>query len=143
MALVLAALSAGLVSCSGNGAVDGPVLTSPRPPLFGGSGMDAGVGGTVVFDESAGCLFLGFASARIPVVWPHGASWQADPPAVELKGQLIEPGMTVRGAGGYLKYALVEDSAGKTVADAAQACVGPTGEIAFFNIGSDVNVSPD
>ena len=105
--------------------------------------MDAEVSGTVVFDENAACLFLELENIRYPVVWPAGASWRADPPAVELKGQLIEPGMYVDGAGGYLQYEHVVESAGTVVADAAQACAGPTGEVAFFNIGSDVSAVTD
>lgn len=105
--------------------------------------MDAQVSGTVVFDEIAGCLYLAHANIRNPVVWPAGASWRADPPAVELQGQLIEPGMSVEGGGGYLKYERLKESAGTAVADAAQACAGPTGEVAFFNIGGNVKVITD
>ena len=138
-----------LVSCSGNGEiagigqVDGPVLTSPRPSLINGGGLDALVIGTVVFDENTGCLFLELENHRYPVVWPAGASWRANAPAVELQGQLIEPGMSVEGGGGYLKYEHIKVSAGTAVADAAQACADPTGQIAFFNMGSDVKVVTD
>ncbi len=51
--------------------------------------------------------------------------------------------MSVLGGGGYHQHDLIKELAGFRVADAAQACVGPTGEIAFFNIGSDVNVVTD
>ena len=102
--------------------------------------MAAIVKGTVVFDKNTGCLFLELENIRYPVVWPAGASWQADPPAVKLQGQLIKPGMSVQGGGGYFKYEGVKALAGTVVADAAQACAGPTGEVAFFNIGSDVRV---
>ena len=139
----MATLVTSLASCSGSGRVDGPVLTSPPPPLIGGGGLDAEVRGAVKFDENTGCLFLELEDIRYPVVWPAGASWRADSPAVELQGQLIEPGMSVNGGGGYLKYEQVEESAGTVVADAAQACAGPTGEIAFFNIGGDVSVVSD
>lgn len=105
--------------------------------------MGAQVGGTVVFDENTGCLFLERENIRYPVVWPAGASWRADPPAVELQGQLIEPGMTVEGGGGYLKYEHVKGSAGTVVADAAQACAGPSGEVALFNIRGKVSVVTD
>src|SRR3989304_5086104 len=112
-----------LMSCTGTGRVDGPVLTSPHQPL---------VGGVVVFDENTGCLLLG---GRYPVVWPAGASWQADPPAVKLQGQLIEPDMTVEGGGGFLKYEHVKGTAGAVVADAARRWAGPTGDGAFFDPG--------
>ena len=76
-----------LMSCAGSGRVDRPVLTSPRPPLIGGGGLEAEVKGAVVFDENTGCLFLeGPENTRYPVVWPAGASWHADRPAVQLQG---------------------------------------------------------
>lgn len=139
--LLVVALATMLTSCSGSGRVDGPVLSSPRPPLFGGGGLDAEIKGRVVFDEGSGCLLLEFeGGGRLPVVWPAGAAWRADPPAVELRGQRIEPGMVVDGGGGYLHYEEVREIAGTAVADAAQACAGPTGEVAVFNRGSAVRV---
>ncbi len=85
--------------------------------------MDAIVSGTVVFDGSAGCLYLEHHSKdQHPVVWPAGASWQADPPAVKIHGQLIEPGMSVEGGGGYVPYEFIKAVAGIAVADAAQVC---------------------
>ena len=134
--ILVAGLSTVLTSCSSNGGNDGPVLTSPRPPLFGGSGLDADVGGRLTYEEDTGCLLLG----GIPVVWPAGASWQSNPPAVKIQGQLIKPGMSVLGSGGYHQHVLIEETSGTAVADAAQACVGPTGEIAQFNLGSDVKL---
>lgn len=77
------------------------------------------------------------------VVWPAGASWCVDPPAVELQGQLFEPGMIVEGAGGAFQHEQVEEVAGTAVADAAQACAGPAGEVAFFNLGSEVSDHTD
>ena len=111
--------------------------------------MDGIVRGSVVFDESAGCLYLGSSSEnRKAVVWPAGASWQADPPAVKIHGQLIEPGMSVEGGGGYVLYESIKAFAGTAVADAAQACAdptgltGPTADVALFNVGSEVDVVP-
>ena len=82
-----------LIAPSRGNKVDGPVLTSPEPDGFFGV-MDAKVRGTVVFDEKTGCLYLGSSNSKDlhPVVWPAGASWQADPPAVKLQGPPIEPG---------------------------------------------------
>ncbi len=134
--ILIAVLAIILTSCSGNGDIDGPVLTSPRSPLTGGGGFDAQIGGVLSYDENTGCLLL----SNNPVIWPHGASWQADPPAVKLQGQTIEPDMSVLGSGGYHKYELIKESVGVIVADAAQACVGPTGEIAKFNHGTDVEL---
>ena len=118
----------------------GPVLTSP-PPGVGSGGMDSPVRGTLVFDESTGCLYLDGS----PVVWPAGATWQADPPAVKIHGQLIEPGMKVKGGGGSIGYDFVKAVAGEAVADAAYECIDwslPHPDISFFNQGSRVDVVP-
>lgn len=56
-------------------------------------------------------------------------------------GQVVERGMTVYGGGGYLDRGGIERMAGTEVADAADACAGPTGEIAIFNIGSEVTMT--
>ena len=139
----MAILLSSLVSCGGRGEVDGPVLTSPRPPLFGGFGMAGDISGTVVLDQSKECLFLrleGFGG-RVPVIWPAGASWRADPPAVVLAGQFIEPRTFVMGGGGLLHADRVSELVGPAVAEAAQKCVEGTGEIAFFNMGSRVGVA--
>ncbi|MGB8361217.1 MAG: hypothetical protein WCE80_07455, partial [Acidimicrobiia bacterium] len=110
--------------------------------LFGPSaGMAAEVTGVLVLDESTDCLLMELEGVRYPVVWPAGTRWQEDPPAVVLKGgEKAEIGMTVYGGGGYLYQDHVEELAGPTVAAAAGRCVGPTGEIALFNIESEVDV---
>ena len=127
-----------LIAPSRGNKVDGPVLTSPEPDGFVGL-MDARVRGTVVFDDKTGCLYLGSSNSKDlhPVVWPAGVSWQADPPAVKLRGLLIEPGTSVEGGGGYVSYGSVRNIAGDAVADAAQECLGhvDTDSIAFFNVG--------
>ena len=136
---VLVAMTLVISGCSSEGSVDGPVLTSPRPPLFGGGGMDAIVAGSLAFDGD--CLHLIEREVEYPVVWPRGASWETDPPSVMLDGQSIEPGMSVTGGGGYLDRDHVEQMAGSQVADAAERCTGSTGEIAFFNVGSGIVVT--
>ena len=74
------------------------------------------------------------------IVWPAGTSWQPDPPAVLLPdGQIVEPGMSVLGDGGYLSS--VTHMTGQVVNDAAAACAGPTGEIAIFNLGAEVTIT--
>jgi hypothetical protein len=103
--------------------------------------MDADVWGTLVLDGETGCLLLQQEGIGYPVVWPAGASWEPVPPSVKLQGQVIEPGMSVSGGGGYIQRDHVERSAGAEVADAASACAGPTGEIALFNIGSEVTAT--
>jgi hypothetical protein len=101
--------------------------------------MAALLAGTLTFDGE--CLGLIDGDIEYPVVWPSGASWESDPPSIVLDGQTIEPGSTVSGEGGYLTRDNVEERAGSQVADAAERCAGPTGEIAFFNMGSEVEVT--
>ena len=133
-----------LAACggSGAGAVDGPVLTSPAGP--GDGGMEAQVRGTVQIRGD--CLMLVQEDVpdapAYPVIWPAGTTWQEDPPAVVLEdGRVVEPGTSVTGAGGYLQRDDIEGIVGSAVADAVGGCVGETGEIALFNIGSDVQVA--
>lgn len=136
---LLVSMTLTIAGCSSAGAVDGPVLTSPRPPLFGVDGMAAILTGSLAFDGD--CLRLIHRDIEYPVVWPSGASWEPESPSVVLDGQTFEPGMTVSGEGGYLYSDHVEQLAGSQVAHAAERCAGPTGEIAFFNVGSDVDVT--
>ena len=130
-----------IAGCSSTGAIDGPVLTSPAQ-LFGPSGgMAAEVTGVLIFDESTNCLLMELEGVKYPLVWPAGTRWQEDPPAVVLEhGEMVHLGMTVYGGGGYLYRDHVEGLSGSAVAEAAERCVGPTGEIAFFNIESGVGV---
>lgn len=124
------------------GRVDGPVLVSPLPESDVLDGMTAEVAGPVRFDSDTGCLLLEHGSVRYPLVWPTGTSWRSNPAGVRLEdGQVVEPGMTVYGGGGYLDRGGIERMAGTEVADAANACAGPTGEIAIFNIGSEVTMT--
>lgn len=130
-----------VAGCSSMGTVDGPVLTS-RSELFGPSGgMAAEVTGVLIHDETSDCLLMELEEVRYPLVWPAGTRWQEDPPAVVLdNGEVVEPGMTVYGGGGYLQAEQIEEMTGPVVAAAADRCTGPTGEIAFFNIESEVEV---
>lgn len=128
-------------SSPATGSIGGPVLTSPARPLSETDGMGADVMGMLRFDDSTNCLLMKLEVVRFPLIWPAGTSWQEDPPAVVLKdGETIVPGTLVYGGGGYLHRGHVEQVAGAVVADAAERCAGPTGEIAFFNIESDVDV---
>jgi len=101
--------------------------------------MAAILEGTLALDGD--CLRLIQGDIEYPVVWPAGASWEPESPSVVLDSQTIEPGSTVSGEGGYLTRDHVEQLAGSQVADAAAECSGPTDEIAFFNIGSEVEVT--
>lgn len=142
---MLAVVTAGCSSAAG--AIDGPVLTS-RAQMFGPSGgMAAEVTGVLLFDESTNCLLIELEGVQYSVVWPAGTRWQEDPPAVVLEdGETVEPGMTVYGGGGYLqpdrstRRSVVQQLSSPAVAEAAERCAGPTGEIAFFNIESEVDV---
>ncbi|HEX6300455.1 MAG TPA: hypothetical protein VF148_08325 [Acidimicrobiia bacterium] len=103
--------------------------------------MDAEVTGVLIVDDSTSCILMEVGDVRYPLVWPAGTRWQEDTPAVVLAdGQTVEAGMTVHGDGGYLSPDHLEELAGPKVAAAAERCAGPSREIAFFNIGSRVNV---
>ena len=135
---ILAVIVAG---CSSTGSLDGPVLTSPAELLGPSGGMAAEVTGVLISDESTNCLLIELEDVQYPLVWPAGTRWQEDRPAVVLgNGEKVEPGMTVYGGGGYLQRDHVEEMTGPAVAAAADRCTGPTGEIAFFNIESEVEV---
>jgi hypothetical protein len=124
---------------STEGQIDGPVFTSPPPPPGEREGMAARVMGTIDLDDR-GCLMLELEGIRYPIVWPAGTSWQGDPPAILLPdGQIVEPGMSVLGDGGYMES--VTHMTGREVNDAATRCAGPTGEIAIFNLGEEVTIT--
>lgn len=101
--------------------------------------MDAIVSGTVVYDEESDCILLDDK----PVVWPAGARWQADPPAVLVSGLAVAPGTAVTGGGGYVQLDWIQGQAGESVASAASTCLGPTGEVAYFNEGSEVELADE
>jgi hypothetical protein len=142
--VLIGMLAIAVAACSSTGPVDGPVLTSPAE-LFGPSGgMAAEVTGVLIYDESTNCLLIELEEVQYPLVWPAGTTWQEDPPAVVLdNGEIVEPGMKVYGGGGYLQREHVEELAGPAVAAAADRCTGPSSEIAFFNIESEVEVIAD
>lgn len=130
-----------VTGCVSTGSVAGSVLTSPAEPFGPSGGMAAEITGVLVYDESSNCLLIELEDLLYPVVWPAGTRWQEDPPAVVLRnGVRVEPGMTVYGGGGYLQREHIEEMTGPAVAAAADLCTGATGEIAFFNIESDVEV---
>jgi hypothetical protein len=139
------ALATLLAACASAGGVDGPVLTSPRAwPWGDAGGMAAEVKGTVVYDSESECLRLELEGVQYPVVWPDGTRWQETPPSVVLRGGArAEPGSSVYGGGGYLGPAHVRDVAGDQVAAEATRCIGPTAEVAFFNVGSEVDLVSD
>jgi hypothetical protein len=139
--LALFSLAVVVAGCSSPGSVDGPVLTS-RSELFGPSGgMAAEVTGELVYDEPSNCLLMELEGVRYPIVWPAGTRWQDDPPAVVLDGsEVLEPGMTFYGGGGYLQAEQIEEMTGPAVAAAAEMCAGPTGEVALFNVDSEVEI---
>lgn len=106
--------------------------------------MAAEVIAVLTYDESTSCLLMELEDVQYPLFWPAGGRWQEDPPAVVLdNGEIVEPGMKVYGGGDYLQREQVEALTGPAVAAAADRCTGPSGEIAFFNIESEVEVVAD
>ena len=128
--VILVLLATGCSSNDGN--VDGPLLTSAGGS---GDGMGAVVAGPLGFQD--GCLLLG----EMPVVWPDSTRWDTDEQALTLpSGDVARVGVNLTGGGGYMQLAAIADLFGKKVADAARPCLGPTGEVAVFNRGSDVEI---
>ena len=130
---VLAVVVVLCASCSGvSGSVDGPLLVSSGSAS--GAQMAAIVRGEVSLED--GCLRLG----GMPVIWPEGTSWDPSDKAVRLpEGDVAPLGSRVTGGGGYSSSLDgIVDQYGQEVADAAERCLGDTGEVALFNLGSDV-----
>lgn len=124
----------------GDAHVDGPLLVSAAPGVNRG-GMDAQVVGQVSYRD--GCLRLDDK----PVVWPHGTEWDDATQEVVLPGgERAGDGDAVSGGGGYIAkrffrvgrdpYGVYGDEGFQLVSD----CAGPTGEVAFFNLGSEVTL---
>jgi len=131
----LALLALTVTGCSGS--VDGPALTSQRQ-LVDRGGDAAFVGGSVELDGDRLLLVLDDPPGY-PVIWPAGTRWQDDPPAVVLAdGTVVAVGEQVGGAGGYVQPEDLPPGVGADVAAAATGCVGDSGEVAFFNPGSQV-----
>lgn len=101
--------------------------------------MDALVMGTVVLEDE--CLYLVQSDIRHPVIWPHGTSWQEDPPAVRASGGTVALGGYVSGGGGYMSAEGLRGTGlpiTDEVIDKADACTIDTYEIAVFNPGTKV-----
>ena len=133
--LVLGAILAATASCSWgpDGRVDGPLLTSVGSA---DDGMAADVQGQLELRDD--CLLLG----GMPVVWPEGTRWNADRHSVRLpNGDEAPVGASVTGGGGYLSPSAVRGWIGDEVADAAEPCLGGTGEIAVFNLSGEVELA--
>jgi len=117
--------------------VDGPVLSVGEDPEFV---MLAGVGGTLKIDSRTGCLV--FDETRTPIVWPAGATWQAEPPGVVLHdGSVVALGQRVAAGGGSTSTdALDAYVGGDAIRAAAERCAGPGGDIVLVQT---VPVRPD
>lgn len=138
---ILLVLALVAVACSESVNEGSPVLTSPPAPEGPLEGMGAEVTGVVVYDDTTGCVQIELEGTTYPVIWPAGTTWQEEPPAVVLEdGVVVTPGMTVWGGGGYLSQRDIAATAGETTSARAAACIGPTGEIAYFNEGATVEV---
>lgn len=124
------------------GYVDGPVLVGP-PPGEEVVLMGAQVVGTVTLDADSGCLLLEAEGFSYPVVWPNGTSWSSSDSTLRPpEGVTVTEGTRVEGQGGFVDTTHVADIAGEEVAGAAAACIGEEETVAFFNIGSAVQVRP-
>jgi hypothetical protein len=139
--LAVTAIALFVVGCVSGGRVDGPVLVSPATSDDVG---DALIVGVLQLDPESGCLLVvGVEGDGYPAVWPAGTSWRADPPGILLTdGQLVELGSSVGGGGGFYQRDFVERKAGSEVADLAESCAGPSGEIALFDLGGTVAPYP-
>ena len=132
---------------SSSGGVDGPVLTSPPPELTSTrTSYAALVVGRVTYDSEKNCLYLTEGEVRWAVVWPGGTEWRSDPPGVQLpNGEVADPGMSVRGGGGWFDLDFVRGIAGPYVAEAAAACGSPDAPVAVYNTQAapDIQVVED
>ncbi len=85
------------------------------------------------------CLLLD----GIPVLWPEGTTWNPSAEAVRLSnGDLAAMGDSVIGGGGF--YGDLQDVSrlfGSDIADSARPCIDSTGQVAVFNLGSDVTLA--
>jgi hypothetical protein len=114
---------------SSNG--DGPVVA--HLAKGDGSGMAALIEGLLTM--SNGCLLVG----EFPVVWPYGASWDAEGQTVQLSdGQVVALGDRVSGGGGYPYLSDLGTEFAEPLADC------PTNkyeEVAMFNAEQQITVA--
>jgi hypothetical protein len=98
--------------------------------------MSAIVQGRLAF--TGACLTLG----GVPVVWPEGTSWDEQAQILTLpSGDQVGPRTRLTGGGGYYDLDGLAGVFGEPVAEAAEPCLGETGEIAVFNPGTPVTIS--
>lgn len=104
-----------------------------------GSGMAAIVTGIVEVDVDLGCVWLSQPDgSRAPAVWPVGTTAFMNPFSIVLTdGQIVQEGDRVEGGGGYVP---ANSAAGGFTPFPAE-CV-QTGEMAVFNAGSTITVTP-
>lgn len=132
----LALLLCGVLgACTGNDwddvTADGPLLLSSGSS---DEGMAAEVAGPVTLDE--GCLSVG----EYPAIWPAGTVWDSQREVLTLPdGVEVALGEEVTGGGGYYSQQSkpVEDYPTE-VADLLRSCLGPSGEVAMFNLGPPI-----
>ena len=107
------------------------------PPLTSGDGLNDQTAPVIrgrLFYEG-GCVLLG---AR-PVVWPDSVTWDSNRKTLRLpSGDDSGYGAWLTGRGRYLSAAAVRDAFGDDVADAAEDCLGSTGDVAVFESGSEI-----
>lgn len=101
-----------------------PILVADPPPTD--DAESAQITGTL---ELAGdCLHLVAVSEPIVgrwlVLWPHGTSWQNEPPALILPGtELVPIGASIQAGGGYHKVETLDFYTSPAVVDSARACL--------------------
>ncbi len=140
LSLVGATVAAFFLLSGCSGSVDGPVIEGNRSS----GGSDAEVFGIVVVE--GGCIYLrqDGIDTRYPVVWPHGTSWSSAESAIKLPdGSLVYDGDQVYGGGGYPTEGNLDQYTVAEGVELALRCVdNQYGEIAVFNSGADIDVTP-
>ncbi len=114
---------------------DGVPRVWVQPESDATDGMGAEVKGELVYVEEHDCFQIELAGVRYPVVWPARTRGTADGPGVVLwDHEVARVGDEVFGGGGYLPVA--------DEFDIPAECLPETGEVAVYNPGERVLVTP-
>ena len=124
-----------LCACTANDKDD---VTVDGPLLFSGGSSDDGMGalvkGPVTLEE--GCLSVN----GHPAIWPRGTVWDSESQVLTLPdGVDVALGEEVTGGGGYYsQQSRPVDDYPTEVADLLRVCLGPSDEVAMFNLGQPI-----